>query len=65
MIQLFIDFLDKAIYFFGLAPDFVIRIAFVILFLEIILVCFFFLNLLFIAIFKKNLNYLKKSNMTL
>lgn len=62
MKQQFLEYLDLSIYYYGLAPDFIIRIAFIILYLHILVITGFLLYLLFIPILKKNLNFLKKEN---
>lgn len=60
MIQILLQKLDQTIYFFGFAPDLKLRIAFSSIGLQLIIISFLSLYLLYTIIFKKNLNYLKK-----
>jgi len=60
MIQNILAKLDRAIYMFGFAPDLKMRIAFGSLIFEIILLSGLLLFLIYIIVFRKNFNFLKK-----
>lgn len=60
MIQNILAKLDQVIYMFGFAPDLKLRIAFGSLIFETILVAGLLLFLVYIIVFRKNLNFLKK-----
>jgi len=64
MIHNLLNMLDQAIYFFGFAPDLKIRIAFVSLLVQGLVVGMTFLYLTYIIVLKKNFNFLKKESIT-